>query len=374
MKRKNYFIIALILIGAILFGTVAFVVIRSTRTVNAVVPNQTITAGTRITNDMLTTIQVPVDTPSGYITDRSSLIGQKLKVNAEAGQFLYMSNVMIDWNDVVYGVSVPDDYIITALKIPNDHAVGGLITSGDTVDILGVPSANGVDNPDDMSRVMGAAVEHGYGADGINVYWILANVKILETDSSLSNEDDSLLGTITDAASGGNSDGAYYIVALSYNDYQKVVLAQQYMDLWMNLSPVWNNDNKPLLDVMTYSEIQGLMDAQAQSIIEEIKGENEGEITKKISDDALQKLEEQKQKWMDEHGYEYVDGDSAYNVTDDSANSENTNEVQYDEDGNPIENPDSEATSDTENVDSETTESEAESDSSSSSSSSSSSN
>ena len=297
--------ISLILIGAILFGMVAFVVIRSTRTVNAVVPNQEIKSGERIEASMLSIAQVPVGTPEGYITDKSSLVGQKLKISAQSGQLMYMSDVMVSWDDVVYGVSVPDDYVVTAINIPNDRAVGGLITAGDTVDVLGVaPDSKGSGNDDAaMKNALGAMLEHSYGANGIHVYWILANVKILETNSTLSNKDNSMLSTITDGTE--SEDSAYYIVALSYADYQKITLVQQYLKLYMNMSPVWNNENPPLLDQMQYAEVQGLMDAQAQSIIEEIKGEN-GEVTRKIDSDALKDTEEAKKKWAEENGYRYV--------------------------------------------------------------------
>ena len=155
-----------------------------------------------------------------------------------------------------------------------------------------------------MQRYLGKMAEHSYGADGIHVYWILANVKILQTDSSLSSEDDGLLSSITEES--GTGKGAYYVVALSYSDYMKLILAQQYLDLWMNISPIWNNENPPLLDVMQYSEIQDLLDSQAQSIIEEIEGKNDGEVIKRIKPKAQEELDDLKKKWMEKNNYEYV--------------------------------------------------------------------
>lgn len=303
MKRKNYLMICLVVIGAILFGIVSYVVINSKRTVSAIVPNKELKAGDKIDASMLSTIQVPIDTPKGYITDKTSLIGQKLKINAQSGQLLYISDIILSWSDVVYGVSVPNDYIVTAINIPNQRAVGGLISVGDTVDILGVQKSVGANNGENanIKDVLGPIAQHSYGADGIHVYWILANVKILETNSSLSNKDDNNLSKIDDGKE-GTSDGAYYIVALSYADYQKLVLSQKYLELWMNLSPAWNNKNKPLLDVMQYSEIQGLMDAQSQSIIEKAKGEKEGDVSYKIKKDALDALEKKKKEWKPDQG------------------------------------------------------------------------
>lgn len=306
MKKKSYLLISLTLVGAILFGIVSFVVIRSTRTVSAVVLNQEIKLSDRIDASMLKTIQVPVGTPEGFITDESSLVGQKLRVIPEPNQLIYMSDVITSWDDVVYGVSVPEDYIITALNIPNDRAVGGLITAGDTVDIFGVTQTVNSDGSGDIDTqlALGPIADHKYGAEGINVYPLLVNVKILETNSTLSNEDNGIFSTITDESSG--QDGAYYIVALSYNDYQKILLSQKYLDLWMNMAPAWNNENAPLLDVMEYSEIQGLMDAQAQSIIDEVKDEVNDQITHKINQDALDEIQKKKQEWIDKNKHKYV--------------------------------------------------------------------
>jgi Flp pilus assembly protein CpaB len=339
MKRKNYLFISLLLVGAILFGVVSFVLVRSTRTVNAVVPSQEIRAGERIDASMLSVIQVPVNTPTGYITDISSMVGQKLKINAQPGQFLYMTDVMISWDDVVYGVSVPDDYIVTAISMPNERAVGGLITAGDTVDILGVQrttgSSAGTSTGDSLYRMkdaLGPVAEHSYGADGLQVYWILANVKILETDSSLSSEDNNMLAAITEDDS--NSGDAYYIVALSYADYQKLVLSQKYLELWMNLAPVWNNENPPLLDLMTYSEIQGLMDAQGQSIVKEITGDD-GQVVRSLDEEKLKKLEEAKKKWMEENGYRWEQPQTSPST---SSNPELDTQEQNEE-NNPQESP-----------------------------------
>lgn len=306
-KRKNWFMIALILVGAFLFGTVAFVVIRSTRTVSAVVPATSISSGVVIEENMLTTIQVPVDTPQGYITNMGTLVGQKLRINAQPGQLMYISDVLVSWDDVVYGMNVPDDYVITALAVPDERAVGGLITAGDTVDILGVAEASEGSNDNrtirqQMQDNMGNAVAYSYGTEqGAQLYWLLANLTILETDSTLSESDNSLMSNITD----GGQDGSYYIVALSYEDYMKIILAQQYLTLWMNISPSWNNDNDPLLDVMKYAELKELMDANRQSIIEETTNAD-GSITKTVSQAWLDEYEQRAEEWMTDNGYEYA--------------------------------------------------------------------
>lgn len=299
--------IALITIGAILFGIVAFVVIRSTRTVTAVVPATTISSGTIIQENMLTTIQVPVDTPQGYITNMGTLVGQKLRINAEAGQFLYMSDVLVSWDDVVYGQNIPDDYVVTSIAIPDERAVAGLISSGDAVDIMGVVNDTQGNTSqtirEQMIDNMGAAAEHSFGTEkGAQIYWVLANVTILETDSSMSEAEGSLITSVTE----GDGGSTFYIVALSYEDYLKLRLAEQYMVLWMNISPAWNNDNDPLLDVMTYAELKALADSSKQSIIEETVNADES-VTKTISEAWLDEYQKREEEWMEANGYEYVD-------------------------------------------------------------------
>ena len=296
-KRKNWFMITLILVGAILFGTVAFVVIRSTRTVTAVVPATTITTGVVIDNNMLTTIQVPVGTPKGYITNLGTLVGQKLRITAQPGQLLYMSDVLVSWDDVVYGQNVPDDYVVTAISISDKRALGGLITAGDTVDILGVVNDSGSNDSrtikQRMQDYMGKAVAYSYGTEeGAQLYWLLSNVTILETNSSLSEADNGLISTVT----GESSEGSFYIIALSYEDYMKLVLAQEYMTLWMNISPAWNNDNDPLLDVMRYAELKELMDSTKQSIIEETVNADES-VTKSISEAWIKEYKDRETEW-----------------------------------------------------------------------------
>lgn len=296
-KKTNKLFILLMAAGIILFAVIAFILVRATSTVTAIVPNQEISAGTRIDSTMLKTIEVPVNTPQGYITDVSSLEGQKLKVSVSEDQLLYVNDVMSSWEDFSDGTSIPDDYVVTSIQIPSNRAVGGMITAGDTVDILGVPNAEyKTTSKETLANYLGGISENAYGAEGMNVYWVLANVKILETDSTLSTSNESSISTVTEEES-SSSEGAFYIVALSYNDYKKVRLAEQYLDLWMSIAPEYNNENgEPMLDVMNQQDVKALDDAQAQSVLEavkeeETKGEN-AEDTSGETNDA-QKNEDQ---------------------------------------------------------------------------------
>lgn len=266
MENKSFKI--LILCGVLLFGVIAFVVVKSTSTVTAVVPSQQITSGTKIDESMIQTIQIPSNTPKGYISDKSTLIGQKLKITVDENQLLYVNNIMTSWEDFNDGEAIPDDYIVTSIQLPPERAVGGLITAGDTVDILGVPSSEfDTASKETLNNYLGKISENSYGANGINVYWILSNVKILETDSTLSQTDKSSISSITENAN--SNSGNFYIIALSYDDYKKLRLSEKYFDLWMNIAPTQNEENKPLLEDMSNKIIQELKDSQAQSKIKE---------------------------------------------------------------------------------------------------------
>lgn len=266
--RKNGFFKILVITGVLLFVVMAYIIIRSTSTLMAVVPNQNITAGTTITSDMLKEITVPTNTPTGYITDMSSLVGQKLRVDVNENQLLYINNVITSWEQLIDGEDIPDNYVITSILVPSERAVGGLITSGDSVDILGIPNSyyNSTD-PETMKRYLGdVGTYDSYGAEGINTYWVLANVKILETDSTLAAEENSSISNVTEADESTTAQGSYYIVALSYSDYQKLRLCEEYLDLWLSLVPSQNEENDPLYDQMRQNIVKMMQDAQHQSL------------------------------------------------------------------------------------------------------------
>lgn len=285
--KKNWFFRILIVVGIIIFAVLAFIIVRSTATLTAVVPNQYIAAGTTLNNSMLKEIAVPVDTPKGYITDMNSLVGQKIKSSVDEDQLLYANNFMSSWDDYSEGKAIPADYVITAIQIPNERAVGGLITAGDYVDILGIPKEGYRDvEKEQMKDYLGAVADHSYGTEkGINLYWVLSNVFILETNSTLSKADQSSVSTVI----GDGGSGSFYIVALSYSDYQKLRLCELYMDYWMNICPEQNMDNGPMFEEMLYSKITGLMDAQKQS---KLAKEDENKKNDSNTEDDASSIEE----------------------------------------------------------------------------------
>ena len=267
-KSSSIFFKILIVAGIVLFGVIAFIIVDAKKTIPAIVPNQTISAGTTITEDMLKVVGVPVDTPKGYITDKNSLIGQKSKVTVDSDQLLYINMIMSSWDDFGDGQTIPDDYIVTALNIPQERAVGGLITVGDSIDLLGIPNSTYSKLTNiEMQDYLGDLAKNNYGENGINLYWVLANVKILETNSDLSSANENGISEVIGSSSG--SGGSYYIVALSYSDYMKLRLSEQYLTLWANICPSGNRDFGPMLDIMNQKKVKELSDSQNQSVFKD---------------------------------------------------------------------------------------------------------
>lgn len=275
-KSKNGLLIVLVILGLALFGTVAFIVFSNTQTVTAVVPNGDIKAGTVIDESMIKKVQVPAKTPEGFLSDPASIIGQKLKKNVSENNLLYVNDIVSSVDYKSEGSSIPKDYVITTISVDSKRALGGLIISGDTIDVLGVPkdSYKTVDSST-MKNYLGTIADHSYGSQGEKLYWVLSNVKVL--DVLYSNPDEAAAAAGKDAETAnsgvvGGSDTYMYVVALSYSDMKRLRLAEEYLDMWCNLVPSYNTTNKgPLFDQILDSEISELKDAQAQSQIKEEK-------------------------------------------------------------------------------------------------------
>ena len=140
-----------------------------------------------------------------------------------------------------------------------------MITAGDTVDIFGLPNNSMVNmTSEDLREYLGQMGKYDYYGteEGLNGFWVLSNVKILETDSTLSSLENSSISTITGSEDG--QEGAYYIMALSYSDYQKLRLSEKYLSLWLSLVPKQNETEPPLYDEMRQSVIKMLQDSQNQ--------------------------------------------------------------------------------------------------------------
>lgn len=234
MKNKSSII--LIVLGVILIGVISFVVITANQTVKVWVPSQTITTGTQITEDMIKQIDIPAKTPGNYIKDKSYIVGYKLKNSVDENQLFYANDFLSSWEKYNEDLTIPEDFAITALQVPDARAVGGLITAGDSIDVLGVT----------QDSVTGWGNYQLKGRKATATY-ILANVRVINTNSALSSSQNSALAEVT---GNGSGDGSYYIVALSYNDLKKLRQAEAEFDLWLNLVPGQNEDNAPLINQM----------------------------------------------------------------------------------------------------------------------------
>ena len=160
--------------------------------------------------------------------------------------------------------SASDDnsgFVTTTIKIPDDNALGGMLTAGDTVDISVVPKDGEVNN---LAKAL-----PGFSFDtSINggVYFILSNVKILDSTTAVSSSNGTTMSATekNDNGSAAKTDAnsSYYLISLSYNDYKKLRIAEQYGTLYMSLVPKQNEENAPLLNEMSANVDGGLTDAQ----------------------------------------------------------------------------------------------------------------
>lgn len=253
LENKN--IILVILIGLILSIVISYVIFSSNQTINVWVPNSRIQSGEIITQDMIKRISLPAKTPGDFLKDSRQIVGHRLLNTVEENQLLYSTNFISSWDKHSQDMEIPDDYVITSVLVEDSKACGGLIVAGDTVDILGVSTGSRVRGFEEKAQI------NGRENIGTYVYYILANVKIINTNSALSEAHGNDLSQIIDSK--GNT-GSYYIIALSYEDLKKLRQAEATLDLWLNISPKQNLENDPLIEQMVGQSWSGLHDAQKQ--------------------------------------------------------------------------------------------------------------
>lgn len=266
MKGKNIGIIAIIVAGLVLIGTVSYVIIKSNQTVSVWVPDHNMSTGDVVKQEDITKVNIPADTPGNYINNKDKIVGYKLKGNVNEGQLLYSSSFLSSWESYNQDEDIPDDYIITSVQIPDRKAVGGLIVAGDTVDIMGVTNSKQGENAYGNVHQGDNEDAKVEGRNNLQeqVHYVLSNVKVINTNSTLSEAQDNDLSEVVDEES--SNSGSYYIIALSYDDAKKLRQAEQIFEdnLWLNITPEQNNDNPPLLDQMVGQPFSGLHDAQIQ--------------------------------------------------------------------------------------------------------------
>lgn len=255
MKKlfQNKFLLFSVLSAVLVFGIVVFVIVSATATTKAVVLTQDTPAGTTITENMVQEIDVPKDTPGDYYKNTESILGERLTSNMHADQLIYPTNIMAS---VEFVGQQNDDYVTASVILPDSQALGGLLTAGDIVDIGVVPNSG---NSFALSQLLpnfdiDTNVEGGF-------YYILSNVTILDATTSVSSSQGSNMSSVIDGAEDSEEGSSYYMLSLSYNDYKKLRLADQYGLLYMNLSPIQNKENAPLLKEMVGGVHGGLSNA-----------------------------------------------------------------------------------------------------------------
>lgn len=262
-KKSNRFLILSVIGAVILVGFVSFVLLSATATTKAAVLTSDSKAGTTITSDMVTEIDVPKDTPGDYYKTTDSLVGERLTSNVKANQLIYQSDLMSSID--VSSEDSSSNFVTTSIMVPDKNALGGMLVAGDTVDISVVP------NEGDAAKL--AKALPGYNIDTSldgGVYYILANVKLLDTTTAVSSSQGSNMSTATGAddsktASSSSDSGSYYMVSVSYDDFKKLRIAEQYGTLYLNLAPGQNSEKNPLLDAMSAKVKSSLDDASVDT-------------------------------------------------------------------------------------------------------------
>lgn len=263
MAQKNKLALWTAIGGGVLIVLAAVLIFSFTATTKACVFINDTGSGTTVTEEMLKEIDVPAQTPSGFLKTKNQLVGQKLSSKVSANQLIYATDLVssIEFSNA----NENDDYIITSINLPDAQAVGGLITTGDVVDIAVIP------DDDQIANLQRGLPDYNINS-GVNgeIYYILSNVTILDSTSSVAeSQGNSTLASAQETTTGVSSNsGSYYTISVSYNDYKKLQLAQSCGKLYMNLSPKQNEDNPPLLAAMSSDITGGLTNAATGELID----------------------------------------------------------------------------------------------------------
>lgn len=243
-EKKNKFVMFTAIGGAVLIVVAAVLIFSFTATTKAVVFTNDTGSGVTVTEEMVQEVDVPAQTPAGFLKTKNQIVGQKLSSKVSKGQLIYPTDLVtsIEYSDA----NQNDDYVITSINLPDDQAVGGLITTGDVVDVAVIPDDDKVLN---LQRGL-PDFDINTGVTG-GIYYILSNVTILDSTSTVADSAgvSSLAAAQADTMSSSKS-GSTYVMSLSYNDYKKLMFAQSNGAIVLNLSPHQNTDNPPLLDQM----------------------------------------------------------------------------------------------------------------------------
>ena len=101
------------------------------------VPTHALTAGTKITAEMLTTKQVPPGSiPAGVVSTTETLVGQTLAEDTPAGELIPRGRLAAYATGAGLSLAVPPGLRAVTVAVDNITGVGGFLKLGDRVDVL----------------------------------------------------------------------------------------------------------------------------------------------------------------------------------------------------------------------------------------------
>jgi Flp pilus assembly protein CpaB len=153
-NRRGKFVIIAGVVLAVVAGAASFYLISQARNeapgettlVDVVVAAQAIPARTPIAPGAVILRKVPLDeaTQIGIVTDPTKIVGQVLAVPVAIGQPIYFNMIASASGQSGFAILGPDETVAPdspawraiSITIPDDRAVAGLLTTGQTIDIF----------------------------------------------------------------------------------------------------------------------------------------------------------------------------------------------------------------------------------------------
>ena len=153
-NRRGKFVIIVGVVLAVVAGAASFYLISQARNENegdlilteVVVAAQAIPARTPIAPGAVVVREVPLDEASqvGIVTDPTDIVGKVLAVPVAIGQPIYLNMVASASGQSGFSILGPDETVAPdspawraiAIQIPDERALAGLLTTGQTIDIF----------------------------------------------------------------------------------------------------------------------------------------------------------------------------------------------------------------------------------------------
>lgn len=170
--RTFYGILAIILGVVISLVGIPAIQQQVAETVEVFVFNADATAGSQITEDMLTTVELAAyHLPAGTISDAAAVTGQYLRVDAVAGDFVTGTRLSEEYpGDDPELVCLPEGKVAISISLPDlAQSVSGKLRKGDVIQIFAVDNSSEsttASMPEELRYVEVLAVTY---ADGIDV-------------------------------------------------------------------------------------------------------------------------------------------------------------------------------------------------------------